>query len=53
LKSVKTRLRYGDFSKTAAVRHLGFFYVCVWTTQKGQLVVFITMQNLARIEQQF
>ena len=38
-----------DFSKMAAVRHLGFV-VCVRTTHKGNLVVFIAVQNLVRID---
>ena len=33
----------------AAVRHLGFV-MCVGTTHKGHLVVFITVQNLVGID---
>jgi len=38
-----------DFSKMAAVRHLGFV-MCVRTTHEGHLLVFITMQNLVGID---
>jgi len=40
-----------DFSKMAAVRHLGFV-MRVWgpPTIKGHLVVFITVQNLVGID---
>ena len=38
-----------DFSKMAAVRHLGFV-VCVRTTHEGHLVVFNAVQNLVGID---
>ena len=41
--------RFFDFSKMAAVRHLGFV-VCVRTTHEGYLVVFIAVQNLVGID---
>jgi len=41
--------RFFDFSKMAAVRHLGFV-MCVWTTHEGHLVVFIIVQNLVGID---
>jgi len=34
----------------AAVRHLEFCDVHVWTTQEGHLVVFVTVQNLVGID---
>jgi len=51
-KSVKTRRRYGDFS---IFQHGGrppswICYVCVRTTYKGYLVVFIAVQNLVGID---
>jgi len=40
-----------DFSKIAAVRHLGFVMrVSVPPTHEGHLVVFITVQNLIGID---
>jgi len=39
--------RFLDFSKMAAVRHLGFV-MCTFT-HEGNLVVFIAEQNLIRI----
>jgi len=41
--------RFFDFSKMAAVRHLGFV-VCVRTTHEGHLVVFSAVQNLVGID---
>jgi len=41
--------RFFDFSKMAAVRHLGFA-VCIRTTHKGHLVVFIDVENLVGID---
>ena len=38
-----------DFSKMAAVRHLGFV-VCVRTTHEGRLIVFIAVQKLVGID---
>ena len=39
-----------EFSKMAAVRHLGFCDACFRTTHEGHLVVFITAQNLVSID---
>jgi len=41
--------RFFDFSKMAAVRHLGFV-VCDRTTREGHSVVFIAVQNLVGID---
>jgi len=41
--------RFFDFSKMAAVRHLGFV-MCVRNTHEGHLSVFITVQNLVGID---
>jgi len=41
--------RLFDFSKMAAVSHLGFV-MRVETTHEGHLVVFITVQNLVGID---
>ena len=39
-----------EFSKMAAVRHLGFCDACFRTTNEEHLVVFITVQNLVGID---
>ena len=39
-----------EFSKMAAVRHLGFCDACFRTTHEEHLVVFITVQNLVGID---
>ena len=39
-----------EFSKMAAFRHLRFCDACFRTTREEHLVVFITVQNLVRIE---
>jgi len=49
-KTVAEIWRFFDFSKMAAVRHLGFVMGVNWTTQKGNLVVFVAVQNLVRID---
>jgi len=41
--------RFFDFSKMAAVHHVGFV-VCVQTTHERHLVVFIAVQNLVGID---
>ena len=39
-----------EFSKMAAVRHLGLCGACFRTTREEYLVVFITVQNLVGID---
>jgi len=43
--------RFLDFSKMAAVRHLGFVMRMFGPPTKGHLVVFIIVQNLVGIGQ--
>jgi len=38
-------MRYGNFSKMAAVRHL-VFVMRVWTTHEQYMLVFTAVQNL-------
>jgi len=44
--------RFFDFSRMAAVRHLGLV-VSDWTTHEGRLVVFITVHNWVGIDAVF
>ena len=38
------------FCKMAAVRHLGFVMLCVWTTHERHFMVFTAVQNLVGID---
>jgi len=42
---------FNGFSKMAAVRHLGFAGMRIWTTHNDYLVVSIIVQNLVEIDE--